>query len=97
MKSQQIRDEPFDTNFYRLAQDTFSDTIRGYDYRSYIICPNDRDDLNPVTVSARALIIFFLGPPFPYSKRDGAMGRDNVNDSVSVSVVVVGCATGRSS
>ncbi|KAJ1522159.1 hypothetical protein ONE63_002470 [Megalurothrips usitatus] len=40
---------PFDTNYYRLVQDAFSANIRGYDYRTYVICPSSGTENIPVT------------------------------------------------
>ena len=47
---EQILGSPQDVNFYRLVQDAFSANIRGYNYRSYVICPPLEHESFPVEV-----------------------------------------------
>ncbi|KAE8749991.1 hypothetical protein FOCC_FOCC003115 [Frankliniella occidentalis] len=44
MMGHTIQSAPFDTNYYRLLQDVFSDDIRGYNYRGFVICPSTGKD-----------------------------------------------------
>ncbi|KAJ1522851.1 hypothetical protein ONE63_001999 [Megalurothrips usitatus] len=39
--AKKVQSMPFDTTYYRMVQDVFSANIRGYDYRTYVICPSE--------------------------------------------------------
>ncbi|KAJ1525320.1 hypothetical protein ONE63_010142 [Megalurothrips usitatus] len=52
---------PFDTNYYRLVQDAFSDDIRGYEYRSYVICPPEEADAEPPRAEKRTVWFVYSG------------------------------------
>ncbi|KAJ1529960.1 hypothetical protein ONE63_006688 [Megalurothrips usitatus] len=56
-----IRAAPFDTNYYRLVQDAFSPSIRGYNYRSYIICPPTKEDIRLPVGEQRSVCFVYSG------------------------------------
>ncbi|KAJ1529182.1 hypothetical protein ONE63_005988 [Megalurothrips usitatus] len=58
----QVQEQPFDTNYYRLVQDAFSEDIRGYDYRSYVICPAAGGEVAPIErVEKRSVWFVYSG------------------------------------
>ncbi|XP_052125524.1 fatty acid synthase-like [Frankliniella occidentalis] len=56
-----IQSAPFHTNYYRLLQDVFSDDIRGYTYRGYVICPSVGNDTLVAPLEKRPVWFVYSG------------------------------------
>ncbi|KAE8737252.1 hypothetical protein FOCC_FOCC017283, partial [Frankliniella occidentalis] len=59
--AKKIQSAPFDTNYYRLLQDVFSDDIRGYTYRGFVICPSSGDDTLIAPLEKRTVWFVYSG------------------------------------
>ncbi|KAE8744662.1 hypothetical protein FOCC_FOCC008665 [Frankliniella occidentalis] len=59
--SSMIQSAPFHTNYYRLLQDVFSDDIRGYTYRGYVICPSVGNDTLVAPLEKRPVWFVYSG------------------------------------
>ncbi|XP_052132057.1 fatty acid synthase-like, partial [Frankliniella occidentalis] len=56
-----IQSAPFDTNYYRLLQDVFSDDIRGHNYRGFVICPSTGNDTVIAPLEKKAVWFVYSG------------------------------------
>lgn len=51
----QIKSYPFDPEYLRLCQDVFGSTMRGYEYKSFVLCPPDPSETVQVAVRSNLL------------------------------------------